>query len=177
MTATASNWCTPVDKAKLTIRQITLFSMLAAMTFAAKWVMSPLPNIEPVSLMVMLFGAVFGWKALFPVAVYVAAELLFYGLGVWNFYYLYIWLIPMVLGIALRKVESPLGWAIAAGFFGLAFGALCAPVDLLIGGWAYAAAKWVSGISFDLLHGAGNFVIVLTLFVPLRKLVEKLYRK
>lgn len=177
MTATASNWCTPVDKAKLTIRQITLFSMLAAMTFAAKWVMSPLPNIEPVTLMVLLFGAVFGWKALFPVAVYVAAELLFYGLGVWNFYYLYIWLIPMVLGIALRKVESPLGWAIAAGFFGLAFGALCAPVDLLIGGWAYAAAKWVSGISFDLLHGAGNFVIVLTLFVPLRKLVEKLYRK
>ena len=177
MTATASNWCTPVDKAKLTVREVTLFAMLAALTFCAKWVMSPLPNIEPVTLMVLLFGAVFGWKAIFPVAVYVAAELLFYGLGVWNFYYLYIWLIPMVLGIALRKMESPLGWAIAAGFFGLAFGALCAPVDLLIGGWAYAAAKWVSGISFDLLHGAGNFVIVLTLFVPLRKLVEKLYRK
>ena len=177
MTATASNWCTPVDKAKLTVREVTLFAMLAALTFGAKWVMSPLPNIEPVTLMVLLFGAVFGWKALFPVAVYVVAELLFYGLGVWNFYYLYIWLIPMVLGIALRKMESPLGWAIAAGFFGLSFGALCAPVDLLIGGWAYAAAKWVSGISFDLLHGAGNFVIVLTLFVPLRKLVEKLYRK
>lgn len=177
MTATASNWCTPVDKAKLTVREVTLFAMLAALTFGAKWVMSPLPNIEPVTLMVMLFGAVFGWKAIFPVAVYVVAELLFYGLGVWNFYYLYIWLIPMVLGIALRKVESPLGWAIAAGFFGLAFGALCGLADLLIGGWAYAAAKWVSGISFDLLHGAGNFVIVLTLFVPLRKLVEKLYRK
>ena len=177
MTATASNWCTPVDKAKLTVREVTLFAMLAALTFGAKWVMSPLPNIEPVTLMVLLFGAVFGWKAIFPVAVYVAAELLFYGLGVWNFYYLYIWLIPMFMGFLLRKMENPLGWAIAAGFFGLAFGALCAPVDLLIGGWAYAAAKWVSGISFDLLHGAGNFVIVLTLFVPLRKLVEKLYRK
>lgn len=177
MTATASNWCTPVDKAKLTVREVTLFAMLAALTFGAKWVMSPLPNIEPVTLMVLLFGAVFGWKAIFPVAVYVAAELLFYGLGVWNFYYLYIWLIPMFMGFLLRKMESPLGWAIAAGFFGLAFGALCAPVDLLIGGWAYAAAKWVSGISFDLLHGAGNFVIALTLFVPLRKLVEKLYRK
>lgn len=177
MTATASNWCTPVDKAKLTVREVTLFAMLAALTFGAKWVMSPLPNIEPVTLMVLLFGAVFGWKAIFPVAVYVAAELLFYGLGVWNFYYLYIWLIPMALGMVLRKMEHPLGWAIAAGFFGLAFGALCVPVDLLIGGWAYAAAKWVSGISFDLLHGAGNFVIVLMLFVPLRKLVGKLYRK
>ncbi len=165
-----------MDKVKLTVREVTLFAMLAALTFGAKWVMSFLPNIEPVTLMVLLFGAVFGWKAIFPVAVYVAAEILYYGLGVWNFYYLYIWLIPMILGIVLRKMDSPLGWAIAAGFFGLAFGALCALADLLIGGWAYAAAKWVSGISFDLLHGAGNFVMALTLFMPLRKLVEKLYR-
>ena len=49
--------------AKLTVREITLFGMLAALTFGAKWVMAGLPNIEPVSLMVMIFGAVFGWKA------------------------------------------------------------------------------------------------------------------
>lgn len=174
MMATASNWCTPVDKAKLTIRQITLFAMLAALTFAAKVAMSPLPNIEPVTLMVMLMGAVFGWKAVFPTYVYVAAELLYYGLGIWNVYYLYIWLIPMVLGIVLRKMESPLGWAIAAGFFGIAFGALCTPVNLCIGGWGYAASWWISGISFDLLHAASNFVIALVLFQPLRKLLCKL---
>ncbi len=161
---------------KLTVRQITLFAMLAALTFAAKWVMAILPNIEPVTLMVLIFGAAFGWKAIFPVAVYVAAEFLFFGLGAWNFYYLYIWLIPMVLGILLRKQESPLGWAIAAGFFGLAFGFLCTPVNLAIGGWGYALSWWISGIPFDLLHGAGNFVMALVLFVPLRKLVEKLYQ-
>lgn len=165
-----------MGKAKLTLRQITLFAMLAAMTFGAKWVMAFLPNIEPVTLMVLLFGAVFGWKAIFPVAVYVAAEFLFFGFGVWNIYYLYIWLIPMVLGMVLRKMESPLGWAIAAGFFGLAFGALCTPVNLIIGGWGYALAWWISGIPFDLLHGAGNFAMALILFIPLRKLMEKLYR-
>lgn len=161
----------------MTLRQITLFAMLAAMTFGAKWVMAFLPNIEPVTLMVLLFGAVFGWKAIFPVAVYVAAEFLFFGFGVWNIYYLYIWLIPMVLGMVLRKMESPLGWAIAAGFFGLAFGALCTPVNLIIGGWGYALAWWISGIPFDLLHGAGNFAMALILFIPLRKLMEKLYRR
>lgn len=166
-----------MGKAKLTLRQITLFAMLAAMTFGAKWVMAFLPNIEPVTLMVLLFGAVFGWKAIFPVAVYVAAEFLFFGFGVWNIYYLYIWLIPMVLGMVLRKMESPLGWAIAAGFFGLAFGALCTPVNLIIGGWGYALAWWISGIPFDLLHGAGNFAMALILFIPLRKLMEKLYRR
>lgn len=160
---------------KLTAREISLFGVLAAMTFGAKWVMAPLPNIEPVSLMVMIFGAVFGWKALFPVGVYVAAEILFYGLGTWNINYLYIWGILAIGAILLRKMEQPLGWALLSGTFGLLFGALCAPVDILIGGWSYALAKWVSGIPFDLMHCAGNFVLALLLFKPLRNLTQRLY--
>lgn len=176
VTATISGWYIPVAKTKLTIYQITLFAMLAALTFAAKWAMSFLPNIEPVTLMVLIFGAVFGWKAVFPVYTYVAAEILFYGPGEWNLFYLYIWLIPLGLGMLLRKSEQPLVWAMAAGFFGLLFGALCTPVHLVIGGAEYALSWWISGISYDLLHCAGNFVIALVLFVPLRRLVEKLYR-
>ena len=151
--------------------------MLAALTFGAKVAMSYLPNIEPVSLMVMVFGVVFGWKALFPVYVYVAAEILFYGLGTWNINYLYIWIILAVSAILLRKMQHPVAWAMLSGVFGLLFGALCAPVDVFIGGWGYAVTKWVSGIPFDLAHCAGNFVIGLLLFVPLRTLVEKLYHK
>ena len=154
-----------------------MFGMLAALTFGAKWVMAGLPNIEPVSLMVMLFGAVFGWKALFPVGVYVAAEILFYGLGTWNINYLYVW--PILAGAAcvLRQMRHPLGWAVLSGVFGLLFGALCAPVDVAIGGVGYAVSKWVSGIPFDLVHCVGNFVIDLLLFVPMRSLMEKLYNR
>lgn len=160
---------------KLTVRQITLFGILAAMTFGAKWVMAPLPNIEPVSLMVMVFGAVFGWKAVFPIAVYVTAEMLFYGLGTWNVNYFYIWTILAVAAILLRRMEHPLGWAILSGAFGLLFGVLCAPVDIFIGGWSYAVSKWISGIPFDLMHCAGNFFIALILFRPIRSLTRKLY--
>ena len=162
---------------KLTVREITLFGVLAAMTFGAKWVMAPLPNIEPVSLMVMIFGAVFGWKALFPVGVYVAAEILFYGLGLWNVNYLYIWAILAAVSVLLRRMEHPLGWAILSGAFGLLFGALCAPVDFFIGGWNYALTKWVSGIPFDLMHCLGNFFLALFLFKPLRTLTNKLYSR
>ena len=172
-----SSWSTPLDKAKLTVREITLFGMLAALTFGAKVAMSALPNIEPVSLMLLLFGAVFGWKALFPTYVYVLAEMLFYGLGAWNFNYLYIWVIPVVAAVLLRKMRHPLGWALVSGVYGLAFGALCAPVDVLIGGWGYAVAKWVSGIPFDITHCVGNFAIALLLFGPLRALLEKLHRR
>lgn len=176
MMATPSSWCIPLDN-KLTVRQITLFGMLAALTFGAKVAMSYLPNIEPVSLMVMVFGVVFGWKSLFPVYVYVVAEILFYGLGTWNVNYLYIWSILAVAAVLLRNLRHPFGWAVLSGVFGLLFGALCAPVDVVIGGWGYAAAKWVSGIPFDIAHCVGNIVIALLLFAPLRTLLEKLYRK
>ena len=164
-------------KRKLTTFDVVLFGVLGALTFAAKFVMSGLPNIEPVSLMIMLFAVTFGIKALYPTYVYVALEVLCYGINVWNIYYLYIWAVLLVAALLLRKMQEPLGWAILSGTFGLLFGALCGIADIFIGGFSYAAAKWVSGIWFDLMHCAGNFVIALLLFNPLRNLLKKLYEK
>ena len=156
---------------------MVLFAVLGAMTFAAKYVMSFLPNIEPVSLCVMLFAAVFGKKWVYPVYLYIAMEVLFYGINLWNINYLYVWAVLAVCACFLRNMEQPLGWAMLSGVFGLAFGALCGIVDVFIGGFSYATAKWISGIPFDIAHCVGNFVIALLLFDPLRKLMEKLYRR
>lgn len=165
-------WCIPLDKLK--IREMTLFAVLGAMTFAAKYVMAALPNIEPVSLCVMLFAVIFEKKAVYPVGLYVAMELLFFGIGTWNIMYLYIWGILALAAYLCRGMESPLGWALLSGSFGLLFGALCAPVDVVIGGLGYAVSKWISGIPFDIAHCAGNFVITLVLFRPMRQLLQKL---
>ena len=166
-----------MHKAKLTLAQIALFGMLGALTFGAKVAMSGLPNIEPVSLMVMLFAVVFGWKGLYPVSLYVLMEVLLYGINLWNINYLYVWAMLAVGAGFLRDMESPLGWALLSGSFGLAFGALCGIVDVFVGGAAYAVTKWVSGIPFDITHCVGNFVIALLLFRPLRGLMEKLCAK
>ena len=151
-----------------------MFGVLGALTFAAKLVMSPLPNIEPVSLLVMLFSVTFGKKALFPTYVYVLLELSVFGLGLWTAAYLYIWALLALAACLLRRMESPLGWAILSGTFGLLFGGLCAPVCLLTGGPAFAWSWWLSGIPFDLFHCAGNFALALVLFRPARRLLERL---
>ena len=169
-----SLWSIPLDKKLLTVREVTLFGILAALTFGAKVAMSALPNIEPVTLFVLVFGAVFGWKALFIVYVYVLAEILFYGIGTWNINYLYIWAIPALAGWLLQKWKHPVLWAVIAGVYGLLFGALCVPVDLCIGGIGFAVSKWISGIPFDAAHCAGNFALALLLFCPLRKLLHRL---
>jgi len=166
-----------LKNSKLRVKDVALFGVLAALTFGAKMVMSGLPNIEPVSLMIMIFAVVFGKKGLYPMYVYVVMEFLFFGFGLWNINYLYIWLILFVAAWLLRKMESPVGWAILSGSFGLCFGALCGIVDIFIGGWGYALTKWMAGLNFDLWHCAGNFFIALLLFNPLRKLSEKLYNQ
>ena len=157
------------------MREVVLFGVLGALTFAAKYAMSFLPNIEPVSLMVMLFVVVFGRKWVYPVYLYIAMEILFYGFSLWNINYLYIWAVLALAAGCMKKMQHPLGWAILSGAFGLLFGALCGIVDIFIGGFGYALTKWISGIPFDIAHCAGNFVIALLLFVPMRRLLEKLY--
>lgn len=159
------------------MRELTLFALLGALTFGVKAAMSALPNIEPVSLMVMLFAVVFGKKALYPIYLYVLLEILIFGIQLWNINYLYIWVILALAAHFLRRMTHPLGWAVLSGVFGLLFGLLCAPVYLVSGGPAFALSWWLSGIPYDIAHCAGNFVIALILFVPLRKVLEKLYRK
>ncbi len=163
-----------MDKS-LNVRQVALFGVLGALTFGAKVAMSFLPNIEPVSLFVMLFAVVFGIKCLFPIYIYVLLEILIYGPGTWNLMYLYVWPLLALFAWLLRKQEHPLIWAMLSGIFGLAFGLLCAPVDFLMGDLAFVVSKWVNGLLFDIYHCVGNFVIALLLFNPLRKLLEKLY--
>ena len=166
-----------MDKLKISVREIALFGILGALTFGLKFAMSWLPNIEPVSLLVMLFAVTFSWKSLYCVYTFVAMEILFHGIGLWNVNYLYIWTILALAAILLRNMEPVFGWALLSGVFGLSFGLLCGIVDVFIGGFGYAAAKWVSGIPFDLLHCAGNFAIALVLWKPLRQLLDKLAKR
>lgn len=163
---------------KLNVREIALFGVLGSLTFAAKLVMSGLPNIEPVSLMVMLFAVTFGKKSIYPIYVYVAMEILVYGINLWNVYYLYIWLVLAVAAYFMRNNRQPLNWAILSAVFGLAFGVLCGITDIFVlGGIAPAVGKWTSGIMFDVVHCVSNFLIALLLFKPLRELMEKLYSR
>ncbi len=174
-----SPWYIPLagQNHKLRISELALYAVLGAVTFGAKFAMMALPNIEPVSLLVMLYAVTFGRKALYPIYVYAAMEILIYGFSLWNINYLYIWLILAGVSWLLRDMQSALGWAIVSGAFGLLFGALCAPVYVVTGGLEFAMSWWIAGIPYDLLHCAANFVIALVLFKPLRKVLGQQYAR
>ena len=157
-------------------REVVVLGLLGAVLFLAKLALAWLPNVEPVSLLVMVYAVVLGWRALCPIYIYVALECATWGINLWTLSYLYVWLLLALCAFALRRMESTLGWAVLAGAFGACFGALCAPVYLLTGGWAAAVSWWISGIPFDLLHCGGNVVMALALFQPCRSVLDRLVR-
>lgn len=176
----SSLWCIPLHnykrrKLKLALSEVALFGILGGLTFAAKMVMAAIANVEPVSLMVMLFAVTFGRKAVYPIYVYVLLEFVTFGIQLWSVNYLYTWAILALAAWLLRGMARPFGWAMLSAAFGLLFGTLCTPVYILSGGWAYGLSWWISGIPFDIAHCVGNFVIALLLFMPLRKALERLY--
>ena len=155
-------------------RDIALCGVMAAMLELGKLALNAIANVEVVTLLVLLFARHFRWRVFPAVLVFVGLECLVWGLGPWSLSYLYIWPLLATLGLVFRKQESPLFWAILAGFFGLCFGLLCAFNSLLTGGFYYAVTWWVSGIPYDLIHGAANFVIALVLWKPLDRLLTRL---
>ena len=163
-----------MDSKTLSVRELVLFALLGTVMFAGKMAMAGLPNIEPVSLLVILYTLDFGRKALWSIYLYVALECVVWGLNTWSISYLYVWFLLYLASRLLRKMDSPLGWAVVSGSFGLFFGLLCAPVQLCIGGWAYAVSWWISGIPFDLAHCGGNFAMALLLYRPCRRVLEAL---
>lgn len=155
-------------------REVAVLGLLGAVLFGSKAALAWLPNVEPVSLLVIVYTVILGWRALFPICVYILLEYVTWGFGLWSACYLYVWPLLALTAWLLRRMEAPLGWAVVSGAFGLCFGALCALAYLAAGGWAFAVSWWVQGIPFDLIHCGGNFVLALALFRPCRELLARL---
>ncbi len=144
-----------------------MLTLLGATMYGAKIAMAALPNIEPVSLLILVYTVTFGRKALYPIYIYVGLELMTWGMGLWMLCYLYVWLVLYLFCRLFHNMEASLGWAVLSGAYGLGFGLLCTPVYWASGGWAAGLTWWISGIPFDVLHCAGNFFLALVLFRPL----------
>lgn len=156
-------------------RSLAWMGVLTALLFTGQVVMSFLPNLEIVSLLIILYTIFFGKKVFWMIYGFVFLEGFLYGFGMWWFQYLYIWSILAMVVLLLRHNTSAIFWSIISGFFGLSFGALCTLPYFITGGPAAAFSYWVSGLGFDLTHCIGNMVLCLVLFKPPYALLQKAF--
>lgn len=153
--------------AGLKVKETALLALLSAILLIGQIALGFLPNIEVVTLLIMVYSIVFRKKVFFIIYVFVLAEGLVYGFGIWWFNYLYVWSIQAVINLLFRKQKSVVFWSILSGFYGITFGALCSLPYFAIGGPSAAFAYWVSGLAYDIPHCIGNVALCLVLFRPL----------
>lgn len=134
-----------------------------------------LPNIEPISILIVLYTIIFKRRTIYIIYVFVLLEGLFYGFGLWWINYLYVWLVLYLIAHLFYKIRSPFYWALINGGYGLSFGALCSIPYLFMGGLPAAFGYWISGLQFDVVHGIANFVLALFLFKPLFIILDNIY--
>lgn len=159
---------------KLNVKNIALLGVMIAILEVAKNVLAFLPNVELVSLLIILYALYLGKRVFLVVPAFVLIEGCIYGFGLWWIMYLYTWPLLAVLAMLFKKQDSVWFWSILSGMFGLFYGALSVIPYLFLGGFQTAFSWWIAGIPFDIIHCVSNFVLCLILFKPLRNVMRRM---
>ncbi len=152
---------------------------MVALIEVSKMALSFAPNIELTSFWLIMFTLFFGWKVVVVIPAFILIEGAIYGINTWWIMYIYIWPLLVLIVWLFRKLDSALFWAIVSGIFGLCFGMLCSLTYFVIGfttggltgGINTAFPWWISGIPWDMVHCVGNFVLMLVLYHPVKKIM------
>lgn len=155
--------------------RIVRIALLSAILYISKLILEWLPNVELVSLLVIIYTLVFGAETFFIVTVFNIFEFVQWGFGMWFVSYLYVWPLLVLPALLLKKVfkEEFLLWAIVSGLFGLFFGAMFAILYVFID-VHYALTYYISGLPWDVWHCVANFVLMLILGKPLYRLLSRM---
>lgn len=149
---------------------------MGAILFVSAFVLSSLPNIEIVSLLIILFTRHYGKEATVACLVYVALTTLVWGVNFWWVCYWVIWPCFSLAVFKIRKLDNWVIWAIISSLWGLSFGFWFELIYAVID-WRLAISAWIMGIPFDLYHCFGNLMMALLLGKPLDLALERISKQ
>lgn len=151
------------------VKEISLIGILAAVNITARVVLQALPNIKPVTsiiiISVLIFGLSFGIKLTFVTTI---VSNIFLGMGTWTFFQILAWVIICLLTQVVKdffkvlKKDPPLiVMAIFSFFMGYVFGFIVSLEQFMIGGLGLFLTYYSAGFVFDTFHALGNFAFYL----------------
>lgn len=165
---------------------IVLVAVIASLLTVSKLAVSFIPNVEPVTLLIMIFASTLGIAYILPsVLVFCSIELLLYGIASWSILYFVYWpLLAIVSSYLLRNKNIVLAITISI-VFSILFGVLSACCDTLVCVFnlssdelaEYFVAYYLRGLYFDLIHVVSNAIIILVLYMPLCSVMKKILPK
>ncbi|HCU56403.1 MAG TPA: hypothetical protein DIC18_03620 [Clostridiales bacterium] len=176
------------QKRQILTKDLVLTALAAALLSAGKQALASIPNVEVVTLLIMLYAACFKPQIAFTAtAVYIFIECFIWGLNTWVIAYLIHWNFVAFATFLLARVFKFKNRFIYLAFTILvtaAFGVLTTTIDAIVSAsksrytfGAFFVAIYVRGIYFYIVHVVGNAVFNITLFAPLRDILNGLMVK
>ena len=175
------------------VKRIAIVGIMAATVECAKLALAALPNIEVVSLLLAVYGFVFGDLGILAAFVFCAIEPMIWGFGPWVISYFLYWpLIPFVFSLLSKRkgeknlsevkktIKIPLVPTATIFAMTLWFGILTSLVDvgLFTGNfdrffWRFGV-YYIRGIAFYIMHVVSNVIIFAFSFEPLSRAFHKI---
>ncbi len=165
------------------IKKIVLIGLLAATITGGKLALAALPNVEIVTLLIMVYAAVFGISVALPATIiFVSCEMFLYGVNTWVISYYIHWPAICLVTLLFHTFfkEKFFIYPIIAFFMTAMFGVLTTTVDTLFGTgftpnfFKFFPIIYVRGIWFYVVHVVFNTLFSIAVFKPLYKLLTRL---
>ena len=156
--------------------------MFGSMMFCSKIIMDLFPNIHLIGMFCIILTAIFRFKALIPIYVFVFITGLYGGFAFWWLPYLYIWLplwaITMLIPRRAPRWLLCILYPAVCALHGLFYGTLYAPAQALMYGLDFdGMIAWIiAGIPFDVMHAIGNLAAGVLVY-PLTELLKRLLHR
>ncbi|MEK4301280.1 ECF transporter S component [Oceanobacillus sp. FSL W8-0428] len=155
--------------------KLTLLALLAALAVVGRYAFHFLPNVQPITAIIILTGIFLGpvSSVILSVLVVFLSNMLL-GMGIWTVWQIISWcligLTAGIIGIIWKKV--PLLFIILFSMFsGYFYGFIISLTTFQVTGhfWPY----YLAGLPFDTAHAIGNGVFILLLYPLLHGLFKR----
>jgi Protein of unknown function (DUF1393). len=177
--AGAATW---LDGGPQSAKEITVIATLAAAAAAGRVLMAPVPDVQPVTVIVVATGVALGARA--GIGVGAAAAFVsnfFLGQGLWTPWQMLAWGGCGAVGALLAPLlRRRIPFAIVCCLLGFAFGFV---LDIwnwygfYPHTWPSFVARQATGLPFDVAHATGNLALALAAGPELRRLLERYGRR
>ncbi|NIK28348.1 energy-coupling factor transport system substrate-specific component [Thalassobacillus devorans] len=159
--------------------KITLIALLASLAVVGRYVFAFLPNVQPVTAIIIIAGFWLGPLAAVVLAVLVTfLSNIMLGMGIWTIWQVAAWAVIGLASGLIGKYWSNIPLLLLAAFGALSgiFYGLVLSVTM----YSFAGSFWgyyLAGLPFDLYHAAGNAVFITMLYPVFSRLFQRYYNQ
>ena len=157
---------------------ITTLAFISALAVVGRWLLTPLPNVQPITVIFILMAVIFGpISSSIVVFVTIIVSSFIHGFGYWVVHQLLAyWIVIWICHIVLRANWH---WVIQTFFVGVTgylYGLLMTLLYALTVQLQNPLGYYIAGLYFDTLHAAGNIGFYLILSPVLTPLLLRMRR-